>query len=150
MKYTEDNRGIIQDPKNFHQKVLYGGMKFGKCMPTDVDAMMEFDGKLLLVYELKYGDARIPFGQNLLLTRLVDAWQKDGTEAVLFLCRHMTPSGKDIQLSTSSVTSVYYKGRWIPQKIVKQAKQMTEDVISWAEQKHGWVLSDETLCRAVL
>lgn len=150
MHYTDDNRGIIQDPKNFHQKVLFGGMKFGRCMPTDIDAMMEFDGKLLIIFELKYGDAQIPFGQNLILTRLADAWQRDGGEAVLFLCRHLTQSGKDIQLATSNVTDVYYRGQWKPQKIVKQAKQMTEDVIRWAEHKHGWSLTHETVCRAVL
>lgn len=150
MHYTEDNRGIIQDTNNFHQKVLYGGMKYGKCMPTDIDAAMEFDGKLLIIFEIKYGDASIPLGQNLILTRLVDVWQQDGREAVLFLCRHMTPNTEDIQLAETSVTDVYYKGRWIPQKIVKRTKQMTEDTIRWAERKHSWSLMRETVCKRLL
>lgn len=150
MKYTEDNRGIIQDTNNFHQKVLFGGMKYGKCMPTDIDAVMEFDNKLLIIFELKYGDAPIPTGQNILLTRLVDAWQQDGREAVLFLCRHMTPNTEDIQLANTSVTDVYYKGRWVRQKIVKRAKERTDEVIRWAEQTHGWSLTHETIRTAVL
>ena len=133
MKYNEDNRGIIQDPKNFHQKVLFGGIKYGKCMPTDIDAAMEFGGKALVLYELKYGDAPVPKGQMMLLQRLVDAWATDGRQAVLFICRHKTPSGKDIELRKAKVTEVYYNGRMRKPAQIKTAEEQTKDFLRFAE-----------------
>lgn len=133
MKYNENNRGIIQDPKNFHQKVLFGGMKYGKCMPTDIDAAMEFGGKALILYELKYGNAPVPKGQMLLLQRIIDAWQQDGKQAVLFICRHKTPSGQDIELRNSIVTDVYYQGQMRKPQKQKTAEEQTMSFLRFAE-----------------
>ena len=133
MKYNENNRGIIQDPKNFHQKVLFGGMKYGKCMPTDIDAAMEFGGKALVLYELKYGDAQVPKGQLLLLKRIIDAWATDGKQAVLFICRHQTPSGQDIELRKTLVTEVYYQGELRRPPKPKTADIYTNDFLRFAE-----------------
>lgn len=151
MYYREEDRGIIQNQKNFHQKVLFEGIRYGKCMPTDIDAIIEFDGKLLVIYELKYSNATMPYGQRLILERMANAWQDDGGEAVVFLCRHMTPSSEDIELGDTVVTNVYYNREWRPQKVVRRAKEMTDRVIRWAEKTHGWKLvDDEGLCQRVL
>ena len=133
MRYDDNNRGEIFDQKNFHQRVLYGGMKFGKCMPTDIDAALEFGGKTLILYELKYGDAQIPKGQLLLLQRIVDAWSTDGKQAVLFICRHKTPSEQDVMLTDAIVSEVYYQGKMKKPKGNKTAKQLTDDFLRFAE-----------------
>lgn len=132
MNYTKDNRGIIQDPKNFHQKILFGGIKYGACMPTDIDAAMEFGGKALVLYEVKYGEAPVPKGQMLLLQRIIDAWAEDGKQAVLFICRHKTPSGQDIELRNTIVSEVYYDGQLKKIK-PKKADQATTDFLRFAD-----------------
>jgi len=132
MHYTEENRGVIQDQEHFHQKILFDGIQYGKCMPTDIDAAMEFGGKVLILYEVKYGSARVPYGQSLLLQRLADAW--DG-EAVLFVCRHKEHG--DIHLRETLVTDVYYKGRWHKEKVVKNARDRTREFIEYCERVCG-------------
>lgn len=148
MYKREEDRGIIQNQQNFHQKVIFNGMQWGKRMPTDIDAVMEFKNKVLVFWELKYGDAEIPEGQRLLYERIADAWAKDGKEAVLFLCSHMTPSCEDIQLQNAMVTKFYYKGDWREVKEVKTAKERTDDFLCYCEKKHPhWNLNiHETVC----
>ena len=124
---------MINDKENFHQKVLFDGIRYGGCMPTDIDAALEFGGKVLVLYELKYGNARVPKGQMLLLKRLVDAWAKDGKQAVLFICRHNTPSKKDILLKESIVTDIYYNGRTVKATKPKTAEQQTMDFLRFTE-----------------
>jgi len=133
MYYREEDRGIIQNQKNFHQKVLFEGIRYGKCMPTDIDAAMEFDNKALILYELKYGEAQVPRGQMLLLQRIIDAWQQDGRQAVLFICRHDTPSGQDIELRKAKVTDVYYNGQLIHKKKPKTAEEQTRDFLKFVD-----------------
>ena len=117
-------------------------------MPTDIDAVMEFKNKVLVFWELKYGDAEIPEGQKLLYERIVDAWAQDGKEAVLFLCSHMTPSGEDIQLQNSMVTRTYYEGKWASEMGLKTAKERAEDFLHHCKEKHPkWNLNiNETVC----
>lgn len=133
MRYTEENRGVIQNQTNFHQKVLFEGVRFGKCMPTDIDAAMEFGGKTLILYELKHGNAEVPQGQMLLLTRIIDAWAKDGRQAVLFVCRHRTESGEDILLRNALVTEVYYNKRMTKVRQPKTAWKQTQDFLRFAQ-----------------
>jgi len=133
MRYNDNNRGEIFNQKNFHQRVLFGGMKFGKCMPTDIDAALEFGGKTLVLYELKYGDAPVPHGQLLLLQRIVDAWATDGKQAVLFICRHTTKSDRDVMLTDAIVSDVYYQGKMKKPKGKKTAKQATDDFLRFAD-----------------
>lgn len=147
MYKREEDRGIIQDQQHFHQKVIFSGMRWGKRMPTDIDAVMEFGDKVLVFWELKYGDAQIPKGQELLYKRIADAWTKDGKEAVLFLCSHMTPSDEDIQLHDTVVTKTYYRGKWYTEKVVKRTKERTDEFLRWCEAQHpDWKLNiDENI-----
>ena len=155
MIYTENNRGIIQDRENFHQKVLYGGMRYGKCMPTDIDAMMEFNNKVCIMWELKYGSAPIPYGQKTLMERNADKWNQCGDIGIVFRCSHMTPSDRDISLADSIVTDTYYNGTWHREKIAKRVKDRTDEFLRWCRDVKGIdlgniELDDETIRRAIL
>ena len=134
MTYTDANRGVIQDQGQFHRRILFDGIRFGKCMPTDIDAALEFGNKVLILYEVKYGKARVPYGQSLILQRLIDAW--DG-EAVLFICRHTDDSTEDVHLKDTFVTSVYYKGKWHQEKVVKNALDRTKEFLDYCERVCG-------------
>lgn len=103
-------------------------MEYGSCSPTDIDAALEFGGKVLILYELKYGTAKIQRGQMLLLTRIVDSWDGD---SALFICRHNTPTGTDVLLKDCEVTEVYYKGKLKKPKERKTADELTKDFLKY-------------------
>jgi len=142
MIYTEENRGVIQNQEQFHRRILFDGIRFGKCMPTDIDAALEFGGKVLILYEVKYGNAPIPYGQRLLLTRIVDAW---AGEAVLFICRHRDDGTEDVHLKDTYVTSVYYKGRMHEEKVIRNTKERTREFLKYCERVCGISLQLEDM-----
>lgn len=145
MTYTDANRGVIQDQEKFHRRILFDGIRFGKCMPTDIDAALEFGNKVLILYEVKYGKARVPYGQSLILQRLIDAWATDGKQAVLFICWHTDDSAEDVHLKDTFVTSVYYKGKWHQEKVVKNALDRTREFLDYCETVCGTTLQLEGL-----
>lgn len=61
------NRTQIQQIKDF------SGLQWGKITPTDIDAMVEFNGKLFVLIECKYGTSEIGVGQRLALMRAAAA-----------------------------------------------------------------------------
>ena len=141
MHYTEENRGVIQDQEQFHRRILFDQIRFGKCMPTDIDAAMEFGNKVLILYEVKYGSAKVPYGQSLILQRLVDAWNG---EAVLFICRHHMGGNEDVHLKDTLVTEIYYKGKYHKEKVVKNALDRTREFLDYCE-RNGTILQYESM-----
>lgn len=85
----------------------------GKVMhPTDVDALFEFDNKYLILFEVKRWGNKMDTGQVLALSRIVNAWEKDGKTAILILCWHrQLNTNKPIQLNKCKVAQVYHKGQ---------------------------------------
>lgn len=45
--------GLIKYPKRAKQIIDFEGIENGKIHPSDIDAVLEFDSKYLLLFELK-------------------------------------------------------------------------------------------------
>lgn len=106
---TPEMLGKVQTPF-FGEQILFDGIFMGNCAPTDCDGLIEYHGIGYLFLEYKYGDARMPTGQELAFTRLVDDLEKAGKKAALFECHHRDEGkviGKD-----ATVTRVYINGTW--------------------------------------
>lgn len=105
-------RGKIRNRDARKQIIDYSGLRYNNITPTDVDGMIEYKGKAFIFYEFKYGDAPMPRGQMIALTRIVDAIQKGGTPAALILCNHSNPFTEDIDAANAIVRSIYWNGSW--------------------------------------
>jgi len=94
------------------QLVDFGGLRWGKIMPTDLDAYIDFGGRLFVFIEAKYGGAPMSYGQRLALERLCDACHSpsSGRSAVAFICSHQ--SAGDIDLAKAVVTQYRWEGKW--------------------------------------
>jgi hypothetical protein len=91
----------------------FSGLQFErKITPTDVDGLIEFNNEIFILFEMKYKTATLPYGQELALTRIVDAIQYSGKEAALFVCQH--EDKKDIDCANSLCSRRYYRHRWYP------------------------------------
>ena len=53
--------------------------------PTDIDGLIEYKDSEYIIFEVKYGDAEVPFGQKLALQRMVDDFTKTGKQAVVLV-----------------------------------------------------------------
>lgn len=103
--------GLIRNSKQVKQAIEFDGIGDSKYHPTDIDAVLEFDNKALILFEVKKIRNKLKLGQRLLLERLVDAWRTD--KAIALVVKHnFKDDDSDIPLAKCWVRSYYYNGRW--------------------------------------
>ena len=62
--------GLIRSSKQVKQAIDFSGVQNGVIHPSDVDAVLEFGNKALILMEVKRRGNRIPTGQRLMLERI--------------------------------------------------------------------------------
>ena len=81
----------------------------GNIYPTDIDGLIEYKDAEYIIFEVKYGDAEVPFGQRLALQRMVDDFTKAGKQAVVFICEHtVRDANKSVVAAWCKVREIYY------------------------------------------
>lgn len=101
--------GLIRNSKQTTQAIDFEGIKKGKIHPSDIDAVLEFDNRALILIEVKRKGNDLPLGQRMLLERIVDKWEVGIVLKVEHECYN---TDIDIPLKDCIVTNVYYKGKW--------------------------------------
>jgi hypothetical protein len=102
---------VIRNREQMGQLKDFTGLRFGNCMPTDIDGFIDFGGKLFIFIEAKYQGAELSRGQRVALERLNDACHSPPSRySFLFLVAHS--SGSDIDLSQATVTQFRFNGEW--------------------------------------
>ena len=127
----------IRNRNRARQLVSFRGMNLGDGRwPTDFDAVIDWDDRAWLVYEVKHGDAPMPPGQKKALTRFVNDIESSLKPAIAMVVEHhVDDPSVDIELSECNVRSVYYDGVWKPPKKPTTAGELTVDFISHIERK---------------
>lgn len=104
---------LIHNESNLRQIVDFNGLRYGPISPTDIDAQLEFDNRLFIFIEAKFGDAKVPIGQRLALERMCDAIHAPPHRyAVVLVASHQTEKGKNIDLGAAKLTAYRYGGKW--------------------------------------
>lgn len=105
--------GLIRNSNQVKQAIDFQGFENGLIHPSDIDAVLEFDNKVLILIEVKRKGIVIPVGQRLLLERICDAWHNNDRVGIILLVEHTVFDDTiDIPLSEGIVTSTYYFGKW--------------------------------------
>jgi hypothetical protein len=79
---------LIRNSKQTKQGIDFTGLQNGKIHPTDIDAVLEFSDKILLLFEMKRKGNTIPRGQELVLERVVDNWTNSDRIAIAIKITH--------------------------------------------------------------
>ena len=101
---------MISYPKRLKQVLDFKGIGNSKIHPSDVDAILEFDNKYLIIFEVKLEGVEVPLGQKILFHRIADCWQKTNGEAFVVYCTHNTNPEDIVSMENSTVRQVYHKG----------------------------------------
>ena len=101
--------GLIRSSKQVKQAIDFSGVQNGVIHPSDVDAVLEFGNKALVLMEVKRRGNRIPTGQRLMLERIVDRWDMG---IVLKVEHTFYNVDKDIPLNECFVTAFYTEKEW--------------------------------------
>lgn len=100
---------MIKYKKRIKQVLDFRGVGDSKIHPSDIDAVLEFDNKYLIIFECKLKGVKVPFGQRLLFERIADAWQLQNGEAFIVYCEHQTDPSEIVQMQNTTVVEVYHK-----------------------------------------
>lgn len=104
---------IVKYPDRKNQIVDYSGLKWGKIRPSDIDGIIEFGGKKLILLEFKTALKPMDLGQKILLEHLIQNWDaKSGNESIAIIADHYTESSEVIDGGSCIVREAYYKGKW--------------------------------------
>ena len=101
---------MIKHEKRIKQVLDFKGVGNTKIHPSDIDAVLEFDNKFLILFEVKLKGVTVPFGQRLLFERIADCWQKVNKEAFVVYCEHETDTSEIVSMQNTTVVNVYHKG----------------------------------------
>lgn len=100
----------INNPARAKQLIDFQGLDIdGYIYPTDIDGLIEYKDSEYIIFEVKYGDAEVPFGQKLALQRMVDDFTKVGKQAVVLICEHeVRDTDRPVIAAWCKVREIYY------------------------------------------
>jgi hypothetical protein len=122
-----ENKGIINNKERSLQVKKYDGLTYGAVTPSDIDGFVEFKGKLIIFWELKLRDTKLPNGQKWGLERMCDTMEKGGIPTYLLVVRHeVEDTSQDIDVATCRVSDVRHKGQWKVPGLEMNLKQVID------------------------
>lgn len=101
---------MIRYPKRIKQVLDFRGVGNSKIHPTDIDAVLEFDSKYLILFEIKLQGVENSIGQELVLKRLADCWEKTNGNAFVIYCEHNTDPKEIVTMHNTTVNRIYTGG----------------------------------------
>lgn len=104
-------RGVIRNLAYTRQRADFRGLRFGTITPTDIDGLIEFEGRCCIFMETKHGDTDLPRGQRLALERNCDRWGENG---IVLVMRNATTgnAGPTYNIASLPVVEYRYAGAW--------------------------------------
>lgn len=106
-------RGQIRSPDFARQLRSYVHLRWGSITPTDIDGFVEFNDRLFVFVETKYGAAPLSRGQRLALERLGDALTMPPRTGLILIAEHQVPVGQEIPMDAVLVREYRWQGRWL-------------------------------------
>lgn len=101
---------MIKYNKRIKQVLDFRGMGNSKIHPTDIDAVLEFNNKYLILFEIKLKGVANSVGQDLVLKRIADCWEKTNGNAFIIYCEHKTDPKEIVTMKNTTVKRIYSRG----------------------------------------
>lgn len=100
------DRGVIRNLAFTRQRADFSGLRFGTITPTDIDGLIEFEGRCCIFMETKHGDADLPRGQRLALERNCDRW---GSAGIVLVMRNTNTGNTNPTYKIAALPVVEYR-----------------------------------------
>ena len=103
---------LIKNENNLKQIIDFTGISSGNMHPSDIDGVLEFDDKFLVLMEFKYDGINIPKGQKLLLERISKAWDCSSNDKKSVILRIKHNFNSNIIAKDTKVIEIFESGNW--------------------------------------
>jgi hypothetical protein len=108
-------RGKIRNEKYAKQLNDFRGLLRRRGItPTDIDGLIDYNGKAFIFLEGKHANTALPMGQKMALENIAKAIQDAKREVIVFVFRHNVEQSQQITVADQLVTEIYYQRRWFP------------------------------------
>ena len=125
--------GLIRNTNQVKQAIDFKGLDYGNIHPSDIDAVLEFDNKHLILFEIKRLDNKIPTGQRLLLERICNDWVGN---SIVLKGEHKCNDTETIFLDECILTQSYKNGKWKPHSGSTTIKEALDNIaLKWNIKK---------------
>lgn len=129
--------GKIRYPERALQLKDYTGLRYHNAItPSDIDGAFEIADKLFVFIEYKFGDAKMPRGQEMFLERLCDALERSMKYPIVIDASHWHPPNETIDCANAQVTRYRWKLKW------HQVKGETKTVRSVLDNVYHYVFHE--------
>lgn len=123
---------LIRNRKHLAQVVSFVGLEFGSISPTDIDAFIDFGGKMFVFIEAKRTPACLDqVGQRLAFERSCDVCQMAGVESLFIVAQHDVPEPGVIVLAPLPVLEFRLRGKWRLPKEPSSVRQIIDKFRGW-------------------
>lgn len=104
-------QSLIRNRNQIKQVIDFTGIGNNKFHPTDIDAVFEFDNKVLILMEVKKHNNKLPIGQKLVLERIINSWHT--TQSIALIVKHNYKNdNENIPLKECDCVGYFYQGNW--------------------------------------
>jgi hypothetical protein len=121
-------RGNIKFKGRAKQLNSFSGMiRRRNITPTDIDGIIDYNGKAFVILEGKYGDAELPKGQKMALENLANTILSANKRVVVIIYRHFIhDTNQEIIVSKQIVSDIYFKRKWDKITVEKNVLEVIE------------------------
>ena len=123
-------RGLIKNAARKQQINDFSGLLIGNITPTDLDGVTEYKDKAYMLFEVKYDDAELPYGQRLCIERMIKDFGKSGKQAIAVVVEHdVHDTNESVSVAQCRVREIYMSHEKIwrpPKKFITAGELQTE------------------------
>lgn len=103
-----EERGVIRNRDRQKQIHNFSGLKrLRNITPTDIDGLIDYEGKYFIYLEGKVSGNDLFYGQRLALENMVKSHCKAGHPAIAIVYEHWIPSRYDVNVANCCVSKIY-------------------------------------------
>lgn len=129
-------RGSIRHIDRYKQLLDFSGLQFErKITPTDIDMLIDFGSKELVIGEFKSAGAPVHRGQLRCITSLLEVHHSYGIRSLGMIAYHDYPPEQVIMVSKLLVDQLWFHPRkgWVPES---KGRTVREIIDAWREWGH--------------
>lgn len=126
---NQDSVTAITNRARLAQLVDFKSLRWGKVMPTDLDAVIEIRDKGYVILEAKVGKQPMPFGQRLAIERMANDLSISGKWVLAVVVSHDTPLDEDVDLGACWVEAIWSLSEWVTPPVAVTARDLIDEYL---------------------
>ena len=128
----------IHNPQKARQLLLFEDISKDGIGMTDIDGLIEYKNRALILFEIKHGNKEVPIGQRLVLERMVNNAAATGKDAVAIVAEHSVEDPElPVFVRLCRVREIYWgsEKRWRKPHKELTAGEAADTIINMAKMK---------------